>query len=445
MQRVFVLAQNNQPLMPCHPARARALISSNKAKIVRRFPFTIQLQQKSTKEVQPIHLKVDPGSKTTGITLVALFQQGFKAIWAANLSHRGHKIKRNLDKRRACRRARRSRNLRYRKPRFLNRKRSIQKGWLPPSLMSRVYNIETWALRLKHRAPLSAVDVETVRFDTQLINDATISGVQYQQGTLKDWELREYLLYRHKHSCAYCQGLSADPILEKEHVQPKSNGGTNSVTNLVIACRTCNQEKKDLDPNDWLIKLKKSRTKLNQMRAKNLAKILLGIRPRQADMAVMNATRYKVGSILKDHFEQVEFWSGGRTKKNRVEQGYRKDHWIDAAVTGISGEQVFIPKNLKPLLIQAMGHGSRQFCKVNKYGFPRTAPKPRKATVHGFSTGDLVRAIVPSGKKKGTYIGRVAIRSNGYFNIKTNLETIQGISWKHCIMQQKSDGYAYAY
>ena len=445
MQRVLVLAQDNQPLMPCHPARARALISAAKAKIIRRFPFTIQLQQKSTKEVQSVHLKFDPGSKTTGIALIALFKQGFKVIWAANLAHRGHKIKSDLDKRRACRRARRNRNLRYRQPRFLNRKRAIAQGWLPPSLMSRVYNIKTWALRLKNRVPIFSVDVETVRFDSQLINDSTISGVEYQQGTLKDWELREYLLYRHKHTCAYCQGLSHDPILEKEHVQPKSKGGSNSVTNLVIACRTCNKEKNNLVPKDWLIKLKQSCAKLNQMRAKNLTTIISGIRPRQADMAAVNATRYKVGSTLKVHFNLVEFWSGGRTKKNRVEQGYQKDHWIDAAVTGISGKQVFIPKNLKPLLIQAMGHGSRQFCRVNKYGFPRTAPKPKKAIVHGFSTGDLVRAIVPSGKKEGRYVGRIAIRSNGYFNIKTKIETIQGISWKYCIMQQKSDGYAYVY
>jgi hypothetical protein len=63
--------------------------------------------------------------------------------------------------------------------------------------------------------------------------------------------------------------------------------------------------------------------------------------------------------------------------------------------------------------------------------------------VKGFATGDLVKAIVTTGKKVGTYIGKVAVRSSGSFNIQTTNGVVQGIGWKHCQLIQKADGYLY--
>ena len=63
--------------------------------------------------------------------------------------------------------------------------------------------------------------------------------------------------------------------------------------------------------------------------------------------------------------------------------------------------------------------------------------------MHGFTTGDMVRAIVPTGKKVGTYIARVAIRASGYFNLQTAASVVQGISHKHCRLLQRGDGYGY--
>jgi hypothetical protein len=81
-------------------------------------------------------------------------------------------------------------------------------------------------------------------------------------------------------------------------------------------------------------------------------------------------------------------------------------------------------------------------CKMDKYGFPRTSAKSEKR-VHGFQTGDMVKAVVTSGKKVGTYVGRVAIRASGSFNIKTQHDTVQGISWRCCRLLQPIDGYTY--
>jgi len=156
----------------------------------------------------------------------------------------------------------------------------------------------------------------------------------------------------------------------------------------------------------------------------------------------INATRFAVLNALKATGLDVETGTGGRTKYNRCQQGYPKTHWLDAACVGKSGENVFAQPDMQVLKAKAMGRGSRQKCRVDKYGFPRTTAKKQKR-VQGFQTGDMVKAIVPAGKKVGTYVGRVAIRTRGYFNIKTDKETVNDIHAKFCTILQQVDGYAY--
>ena len=100
-------------------------------------------------------------------------------------------------------------------------------------------------------------------------------------------------------------------------------------------------------------------------------------------------------------------------------------------------------KNLKTLLITASGHGTRQMCRTDKYGFPKRYV-PKYKFVQRFQTGDIVKAVVTKGKKVGTYIGRVAVRSTGSFNITTDNGLIQGISHKYCTHIHLKDGYSYA-
>ncbi len=135
MSNVFVVDANKQPLSPVHPGRARLLLTTGKAAVYRRYPFTIMLKRAIEQPAPaPLRLKIDPGATTTGFALVddALGE----VVWAAELFHRGARIKHALDTRRAVRRNRRSRKTRYRAPRFRNRGRKA--GWLPPSLQSRV-------------------------------------------------------------------------------------------------------------------------------------------------------------------------------------------------------------------------------------------------------------------------------------------------------------------
>ena len=421
MQRVFVLDKNQEPLMPCEPARARELLNKGRAAVFRQYPFTIILKDREGGDTQPIQAKVDPGSQTTGMVLVGDFKRGKRVIWASNLTHRGQAIRDNLLSRRQLRRGRRGRQTRYRKPRFLNRTRL--KGWLAPSLKSRVDNIVTWLNRLDKFAPLTHLSMELVRFDTQLMQNAEISGIEYQHGTLQGSEVREYILEKWGRTCAYC-GAKNVPF-EVEHIVPRSRGGSDRVSNLTLACVDCNGEKDNQTADEYGF------PDIQALAKKPLK-----------DAAAVNTTRWALFGELKASGLPLETDTGGRTKFNRTQQGYAKDHWIDAACVGKSGEDVFIPPTLKPLLIRATGRQSRQMCRVDKYGFPRTKAKQSRL-VKGFQTGDMVRAVVPKGKNQGIYVGRVAVRKSGSFNITTPSGTIQGISYKYCLPIHRLDGYSY--
>jgi len=427
MQRAFVLDKNKNPLMPCHPARARKLLKQGKAAVYRLKPFTIVLLFREEGEMQPVELKVDPGSKTTGLALVLEGKQSRKVIWAANLHHRGTAIKSSLEARGSLRRGRRARNTRYRQPRFENRVRS--KGWLPPSLQSRVDNVVNWGKRLLKHCSLTCIQVETVRFDMQKLQNPEIDGIEYQQGALFGYEVREYLLEKWGRACVYCKAENVR--LEIDHIIPRSRAGSNRVSNLTICCRECNQEKSNLSLKDFL-----------KDKPKTMERIQGTAKKPFADAAAVNAARYAIGNKLETLGLPVFFWSGGQTKFNRCSQEFPKDHWIDAACVGESGQNISMPNKLSIIEIQATGRGSRQSCRVDKYGFPRTSGKKNKI-VRGFKTGDLVKAIVPKGKHSGTYYGRVAVRSSGNFNIKTKNTTVQGISWRHCHLLQSADGYNY--
>ncbi len=425
--RVFVLDSTQKPLNPCFPGKARKLLNQGKASVFKRFPFTIILKEEKPNHVNKnCELKIDPGSKTTGLAI--LLEE--RVIWSCELNHRSQQIRDALLSRRQIRRSRRSRKIRYRKPRFLNRTKP--EGWLAPSLMSRVYNITTWVKRLIKLCSINKIVQELVRFDPQKIQNPEISGIEYQQGTLFNYEVREYLLEKWQRKCAYCEIQNLP--LEIEHIVPKSKGGTNSVSNLTIACHSCNQKKGNQDIKNFL-----------SGKPNVLKRILKQCKQPLKDAAAVNSTRWKLYNSLKELGLEMEVGSGGLTKYNRAKQNLPKSHWLDAACIGKSTPNNLIIEVVKPLIITATGRGSRQMVKPDKYGFPRTSSKLRQKQFFGFQTGDIVKAVVTKGKKIGTYVGRVAVRKTGSFNIKTSNQLVQGISYKYCKFIHKSDGYMYTY
>src|SRR5499426_3111160 len=230
IMRVAVLDTTKKPLAPTTPRRARLLLKSGKAAVFRRYPFTIILKREVVNPMAPdLKLKLDPGSKTTGLAI--LNQESGEVIFAAEIEHRGQAIKSKLETRRALRRGRRGRKTRYREPRFDNRRRP--EGWLPPSLESCIENVYTWARRLGRAYPITGVAMELVKFDTQLMENPEINGVEYQQGELQGFELREYVLIKFNHRCVYAGDDSpCDQVLNIDHIFPQSRGGSNRVSNL---------------------------------------------------------------------------------------------------------------------------------------------------------------------------------------------------------------------
>jgi 5-methylcytosine-specific restriction endonuclease McrA len=421
MSGVFVVDREKRPLVPIHPGSARWLLTHQKAAVFKRYPFTIILKQGEA-EQRPavVRLKIDPGSKTTGLALVD--DASGQVVWAAEVTHRGQAIKKRVATRRTLRRARRQRKTRYRAPRFNNRRRKA--GWLPPSLESRVANVLTWVARLRRLCPMVALSLELVRFDMQRLETPKISGVEYQQGTLAGYEVREYLLEKWRRTCTYC-GKTGVP-LEVEHIVPKARGGSNRISNLTLACVPCNTAKGT-----------KTAAEFGHPEVQAQARLPL------KDAAAVNVTRWALYERLKATGLAVEVGSGGRTKWNRTQRCLPKTHWLDAACVGASTPAVLHIQKVLPVLIQATGWQCRQMCRMDRYGFPRTGPKGA-GTVQGFRTGDMVRAVVPTGKKVGTYVGRVAIRATGSFNVTTRTGTIQGIAANYCQALHRQDGYSYA-
>ena len=416
MQRVFVMDKNKLPLMPCHPARARMLLREGKAAVMRHYLFTIILKECEAGETQPVQLKFDPGSRTTGIAVVATCKRGQRVVWAAELTHRGKQIRNALLRRQHLRRSRRSRKTCYRQPRFLNRKR--WQKWLPPSLQSRVDNIVTWLKRLNKFAPVTYLALELTRFDTQKLQSPEISGIEYQQGTLYGYEVREYLLEKWGRKCVYC-GAEHVP-LQVEHLTPKTRGGSDRVSNLAIACAGCNQKKGN-----------RTATEFGFPRLEAQAKQPL------KDSAAVNVTRWAVFEQLQRTGLPVETGTGGQTKFNRIYQGYAKTHWLDAACVGASGLVVFVPSTLSPLQIIATGHGTRQRCRPNAFGFP-IAHAPSLKQFQGFQTGDIVKASIPKGRSTRRHIGRIAIRYRPAFRLNGF-----NVHPKYLKTIHHADGYAY--
>ncbi|GHD57205.1 hypothetical protein GCM10010317_044600 [Streptomyces mirabilis] len=439
--RVFVLAKDGSPLMPCHPARARALLSEGRAVVARHSPFTIRLKDRTREqsEVEGVQVRIDPGSRATGIAITdekkKLDQHGNcvnvrRGLVSVELQHRGQQISKALKQRSGYRRRRRSDNLRYRATRFDNRTRPS--GWLAPSLQHRIDTTVATVDRLRRFAPVREVHLERVSFDVHAMSAGReLNAAEYQRGTLAGTEVREYLLAKWNRTCAYC-GATGVP-LNIDHIQPRSRGGSDRISNLTLACVPCNQAKGSDRIEVFL-----------SDDSRRLAKILGQAKTTLRDSAAMNATNRQLAEALKTHGAPVYCWSGGRTKWNRTAMGLPKTHTLDAlAVGSLDHEQgdaiVRIPNQV--LVMKATGRGSYARTRPDKYGFPRLK-LTRTKRHYGFQTGDLVQATVSTKKRRGTWTGRVVVRATGSHTVTTQHERLY-TSYKNLRLLQRSDGYAY--
>ena len=322
---VYVLGKDGQPLMPTdRHGKVRRLLKSNKAKVVRKCPFTIQLLYESTNHTQEITLGVDSGSKHIGISATTKD----KVLFEADVELRNDIVD-NISTRRQFRRTRRNKKTRYRKARFDNRKR--KDGWLAPSVQQKVDSHLTMVEKVNKILPISKTIVEVASFDIQKIKNPTISGTDYQQGEQLDfWNVREYVLFRDNHICQCCKGKLKDKILNVHHIESRKTGG-NAPNNLITLCETCHN-----GYHKGTIKLPKT--------------IKRGMSFK--DATFMGIMRWAFYNKLKEIYPNVSLTYGYITKNTRIENGLSKDHYIDArCISGnpkaISSGEIFYYKKVR--------------------------------------------------------------------------------------------------
>lgn len=276
---VIVLDKHKKPAGFTTEAHLRRLTEKHKAVIYRKYPCVAILTEADVRDftdIRSFRVKIDPGAKHTGIAVVC--NETDEVMLYLHVKHREETVKQNLDTRRGARRNRRARETRYRRCKYKGGRAydSAREGRLPPSVKSTADNVINWVKRLRHRINLTDCSLEAVRFDTQLMDNANIEGLEYQHGELFGFELREYLLDKYGHTCQYCGGESGDSILEWEHIIPKSRGGSDSVKNATLACRSCNMEKNNRTPREWAeaIKTKPAQTELDKARLVGITNVM---------------------------------------------------------------------------------------------------------------------------------------------------------------------------
>ena len=238
--------------MPCRPAKARKLLRDNKAKVVRRTPFTIKLRWDCEENVQEVVAGMDTGSKIIGCAASAngqiLYQSEIQLRWD---------VSKKMQRRKMYRRTRRARKTRYRKARWQNRASMRRKGRLAPSIKSKVDSHLREKKFVETILPISEWRVETASFDIHKISNPNVKCYDYQKGNQKDfYNVKAYILYRDRYQCQKCKIKKGK--LYVHHIIFRSQGGTNTQENLITLCGLCHD---GLHRGEFKIKGRHSKTK----------------------------------------------------------------------------------------------------------------------------------------------------------------------------------------
>lgn len=300
MQVVYVLNKDGLPLMPTHKlGKVRHLLKDGKAKVVKRSPFTIQLNYDCGNHTQSITLGVDAGSKHIGLSASTKKQE----LYCSDVELRDDVVE-LLSTRRRNRRSRRN-HLRYRPARFDNRKK--EDSWLAPSIRQKIDSHLKVIEEVHKILPITNIIVEVASFDIQKIKNPDIEGIEYQNGEqLNSYNIREYVLFRDNHTCQCCKGKSKDRMLEVHHIESRKTGG-NAPSNLITLCKTCHK------------KYHKGEIILKQKRG-----------AKYDDASFMGIMRWDLYNKLKETYPNVSITYGYITKSNRIKHGLAKEHYNDA-------------------------------------------------------------------------------------------------------------------
>ncbi len=301
--------------MPCSQRKARLLLKQEKAKIVGYKPFTIQLTYATGEAKQEVIIGIDEGARHIGIAIVS--QDKVLAKGEIELRQDVHSL---LLTRVQYRRSRRFRKTRYRKARFLNRKKP--EGWLPPSIRAKMEANFAWIDKFCSLVPNPKLHIEVGKFDTAKMINPEIQGVDYQHGqTYGYYDVRYFVFARDEYTCQVCK--KKNKILHTHHIVYRSEGGTNRADNLITVCTDCHTSENH-KPGGILWRWMKEHKKVKQYK----------------EPPFMNILRRRTFQ----KYPESEITYGSETSPKRKELDLEKTHYNDAiAITGI----VSVKKNPK--------------------------------------------------------------------------------------------------
>ena len=320
---VYVISQDDKPLMPCSNPIARLLLKQGRAKIKKREPFTIKLTYDTTNYTQDLTLGVDTGSRTIG---TAVSKDTGEIVYMSEVVVRND-IADKMAQRAKYRRNRRNRKTRYRKSRWLNRANSIKNGRFSPTMQSKLNSHVKEIEYIKSVLPIRKMVFETGQFNTKkkknpILSNSKVKHWGYQKGTNYGFEnTKAMVLNRDNYTCQYCKGKHKDSKLEVHHIIFRSHGGSDEESNLITLCHTCHK-----DLHSERIKLRLSgKVKGNLKYATQ-----------------MNLIRKQLLRLYPDAVETF----GYVTKANRLRLGISKKHYYDACIIATQGNTFDVKSNL---------------------------------------------------------------------------------------------------
>jgi N6-L-threonylcarbamoyladenine synthase len=365
-------------------------LRKDKAKVYSVEPFTIQLKRKIDNPVGEFKVGIDDGAKKVGISVA--YED--KIVFAGNIELR-QDVHRKMLQRQQYRRTRRSRKLRHREPRFLNRGK---KGWLPPTIMQKKESILRVLDDLKKRLNITNCVVEQGQFDVSSMSAGyKLTGREYQLSEYEGNNWRQKVLWRDSYKCQHC---SSSDRLQAHHIQGRSKGGTNRVSNGITLCEKCH---KDLHDGKWKLDRKPRHFKYP---------------------AHLQQGKWWLFGELKKRFEGVKVFYGWMTAKARRELNLEKDHYHDAS---------------------AMIGANKYRCKVYSIKPKRTKvweENPTKTCTerNGFKHYDLVKA---EHRTRGTIVGSVRSLKKGGMTLRTSFDNNFLVSYRKAKLVCRPDRLIY--
>lgn len=316
---IFVIAEDGTKLMPTsNIKKVRKLLRTGRAVICKHKPLTIKLTYNTTKYTQPIEFKEDAGYQNIGVSACSAKHE--------YISETRVLLKDEVERHNDCRKYRRARRnrLRYRKPRFDNRRATKQLGWLAPSINNKM-NQHLRVLDIYYSVmPITSVIIEVAQFDTQVLKAAQDgaplpSGTDYQHGERYGYDtLREAVFARDNYKCICC-GKSAivdGAILRMHHLGYWKKDRTNRLSNLATVCIKCHTSKNH-QPSGKLYGLGPITKTLKSA-------------------AFMNSVKYQIVDNIKKNYLNlpVSVTFGSITKRTRNDKNIIKTHANDAYCMG---------------------------------------------------------------------------------------------------------------